>query len=200
MKCGALVAPAISDETDAEEAEDHHGPSSVHSTPPTNTSANNPDVRSWRGFLALAASVAAGSPVLIGAATIAAPAIANPGVLRAKAIDVKGARLELLDAIWALEEAHDALKDAAAEFKAVWDLWGQWEKKNPRPGSPRAYRKWERRQDRYQEDLDELALKSAASLAFEWGGGDHPHLRGNQRMVAFSGAWDAVMLLVPPPA
>jgi hypothetical protein len=110
---------------------------SVYSTPPINTSANTPH-SSRRGFLTQAAGVAAGSAVLIWASTIAAPAIASHGGPRAKAIDVKDARPELRDAIWALEDAYDALKEAAAEFKAAWDLWGQWEKKNPRPGSPRA--------------------------------------------------------------
>jgi hypothetical protein len=51
------------------------------------------------------------------------------------------------------------------------------------------------------QDLDELALKSVASLAFEWGGPDNRHpLRFHQQIVAFSVAWDATMLLVSPSA
>jgi len=52
---------------------------SVLSTPPTNTSAITPSSPSRRGFLAQAAGVAAGSAVLIGGSTVAAPAMASHG-------------------------------------------------------------------------------------------------------------------------
>ncbi|ANW02161.1 hypothetical protein [Bradyrhizobium icense] len=45
-------------------------------------------------------------------------------------------------------------------------------------------------------NFDEIALKATASMAFEGGFGDKDRrpLRGENQMVAFGAAWDAVLL------
>src|SRR5262249_49476136 len=94
---------------------------------------------------------------MLASTTIAAPsivasqdAVAEPAQ---KPLDIKSARPELRDAIWVLESAYEAAMEAGKAHLVAFDLYCEWEKKNPRPGAPRAYRKWERRSDRYSEEI-----------------------------------------------
>ena len=76
------------------------------------------------------------------------------------------ARPELADAIIGFRDAYDALVAADVATKIVWDLFGEWERKNPRPGwNTRAYRKWLRRHDKYMDEIGYDAPHNAWAAA-----------------------------------
>jgi hypothetical protein len=107
---------------------------SVHSTPPTNTSALPVDP-TRRRFLTVAA---VGS--MVGAGTLAAAAL-TPSVVP-KAVASVGSSPALRVAIVRLAKAHEALIGAQAINEEAEAIFEDWWAQNPKPSSKRAIRKW----------------------------------------------------------
>jgi hypothetical protein len=110
---------------------------SVHSTPPTNTSALPADP-TRRRFLTVAA---VGS--MVSAGTLAAAALTPNDV--PQAVTMPAPSLELRAAIGRLARAHEALIVAKANNDEADAMFADWEVKNPKPVSKRGTRKWLKR-------------------------------------------------------
>jgi hypothetical protein len=124
----------------------------VHSTPPTNTSANNQPVPvdpTRRRFLSHAAGVAAAGGTALALATIQpAAALATPAI----PLDPSHASPALRDATRALDAASEVWKAAKADFVAE-DLKAHgWQDANPEPKGRRAkkrhWARWRKERDR----------------------------------------------------
>ena len=128
---------------------------SVLSTPPTNTSAIQPQ-SSRRSFLVQAAGVAAGGAALGMALPLPSPAATPQGVP-----DASKAGPALKAAVCALADAHDALEAAKAANDACVAKVERWEADNPKPISKRGIKRWHRK----YEDQANAAKTAAAWLA-----------------------------------
>lgn len=166
-----------------------------------------------------------GSAALATASALPGVAPADPS--NAKTLDVESARPELREAFRSLEAAYNALKAASDAHSIPWDALGAWERKNPRPAGGRPYKKWERRYDKFIEqvglypafealeaarkkygeaqlalgrvralDGNELAIKSAAAVAFEGGISEKSrrHIRNETQIVSWSIGMDTILL------
>jgi hypothetical protein len=90
-----------------------------------------------------------GSAAIVGASVIPDAIAAAP----AQKPDIESARPELRNAFEALKAAYYALMDADMVHHVAWDLYKEWEKKNPMPGTPRAFKKWARRSRKYLDEI-----------------------------------------------
>ena len=86
-------------------------------------------------------------------------------------MDGAGASDELRSAFRALDDAHEALKTTWAELRRVGDLMREWDRKHPlnpySGGSNRAYRKWDRRRNKYADEMNHDAVYQAYDEAKE---------------------------------
>jgi hypothetical protein len=117
---------------------------SVHSTPPTNTSALPVDPTRRRIL-----TIATGGAV---AAVASAPAIAIAAPVRP---DTTKAGPVLRAALVAMNEANDALMAANAVLEAGVATVNQWEEENPRPTSNSGKRRWWKKYRAYSEATTE---------------------------------------------
>jgi hypothetical protein len=115
---------------------------SVHSTPPTNTSATR------RRFLSQSAGMAAGGAVLALATIPLASASAAP----ASPLDPANASPALRAAARALDDAHERLKAAEARFVAADAKVYDWANDNPEPEKGRARKRWVRKWNAYRDE------------------------------------------------
>ena len=97
--------------------------------------------------------------VALTGGAVALPAVANAVPQwkdRALPLAVNDARPELRDAIHAFDAAHDKLLSTGRAHHAALKLYSAWEKKNHQPSPTRgvrAWRKWRRRADKYEEEI-----------------------------------------------
>ncbi len=136
----------------------------VLSTPPTNTSANNPPRPvdpTRRRFLAVAA---VGS--IAGAGSLAVAAATPTDI--PQAVTVPQASPELRATIHHLDQAHANLKIAQAANEEAQAIWEDWEAQNPKPASKRGRRRWTRRADVERQALIAKSWQALmkAELAF----------------------------------
>jgi hypothetical protein len=165
--------------------------SRVHSTPHLSTSLNNTAEStatdrvdaSRRRFLSQAAAVTAGGVAVATALSVPgsaagavqaadptleaiAPALRRPVLT----MDGSGASDELRSAFRTLDDAHEVLKTAWAEYRRVVDLTRDWEREHPSSaggGSNRVFRKWDRRRSKYFDEINYNAVCRAYHVAAE---------------------------------
>lgn len=121
-------------------------------------------------FVGSAAAIANSIPFAANAKDLMPPRIAPDGSDASP--ELRAAGIELAD-------ANDRLKETNEDFLRVWNLNGKWEREHPRPGSPRAHKKWLRRWHAY-----------AASIGYDAAFDAHTEARE-----AFERAQDKVALL-----
>jgi hypothetical protein len=169
-----------------------------------------------RRFLSNAAGMAAGGTVLALAIFPPASAIASS----ARSLDASKASPALRAAVRALDEAHERLKAAKAQFVADDLKVAEWQANNPTPLKGRAHKRWVRKWREYRDatagegwrgqveaeddfrsalmvvakikprDMDELALKACISAIY-----DKVYLgRGTEAIIGYSVALDLVSL------
>src|SRR5690349_20404382 len=116
---------------------------SVHSTPPTNTSALPVDP-TRRRFLTIAAVGSA-----IGAGTLAAAAFTPNDVPQAVTMPTGSTIPALRAAIHRLTEAHRTLIGAQAAEEEAYAMFEDWLAQKPEPKSKRGRRRWIKRMGAY---------------------------------------------------
>jgi hypothetical protein len=137
--------------------------------PPRADSVSSTPDTSRRAFLVKAAAAAAGGAA-VGMALPLPESAAGAGLTHIQATDAipprlrrpvltldgSGAGDELRSAFRVLDDAHEALKTAWAEYRRVADLARDWERQHPYSGggSNRAYRKRERHRSRYSNEIN----------------------------------------------
>lgn len=108
--------------------------------------------------------------MFVGGAAMASATLA-PEITLAKLeptkIDRNAVRPELQHAFDRLEDAHEALKLAHSKFNVVWNEHKEWSKRNPQPTHRRAYKKWDRREERHMIEIGFDAACDAKRTATE---------------------------------
>ena len=64
-----------------------------------------------------------------------------------------------------LDAANEKMKATSEDFRKVWKLTGEWQRKNPQPGSHRAHKKYSRRYDKFMEEINYDAIFDAHQQA-----------------------------------
>jgi len=94
-----------------------------------------------------------GSAAVASASLIAKPVESAP-VSETKPLDLDAARPELRDAFNQLKKAHGEYQLAHGVYTDASRLVLTWERQNPPPSAPRAYRKWRKLDEKYAVEVN----------------------------------------------
>jgi hypothetical protein len=123
---------------------------------------------SRRRFLSNAAGIAAGGTVMaLSISPAPAAAVLDGAALSGPSGPLDGSRVspELRAAFQHLDAAHDSLKAADEACRSASDLYSAWLKRNRPPNARRAFRKWEARACKYQDEIGSEAACDALEQA-----------------------------------